>query len=52
LLWEFTADYRNPDASLDEVMNGNGGYSPMTFVRVEEDGSLTPYYYGHVNIRP
>lgn len=32
----------NPDASLNDIMNGSGGYRRVQRYRAESDGSLTP----------
>ena len=50
MLNEYIAEFKNPNADIDEVMNGNGGWQKIDYVRIEEDGSVTPFWYGHVTL--
>jgi hypothetical protein len=41
----FDESESDPDASLDDIMNGSGGYRTVQRYRTEEDGSLTPLHF-------
>jgi len=45
-LWAFVTLVRAEVVSDEERYNGNNGWNHLTFARVEEDGSITPTYYG------
>jgi len=46
----FNAIYKDENASMEEIMNGDGGWRKVQYVRFEDDGSLTPYYYSNVYV--
>jgi len=46
----YNAKWENPNIDAEEFWNGNGGWQKIEYARIEEDGSITPYYYDTVHI--
>ena len=49
-LHEYLAEWQRPNCGAEEMWNGNGGWEKVQYARIEEDGSITPYYYSSVHV--
>lgn len=46
----FNAKFRHENVSAEEMYNGNGGWNKVEYPLINEDGSITPYYYDDVRV--